>query len=335
MLIKELLNKSSTLLEDLGSLKFIKKEFLPVLQTISSKQVPHDSEHGYKHKNVSTIMSRAGQKSKIETVPLKTAAAFMAELEKPEVLGAIIASGSKQLMIARRVSTKVRHNLEISYTYGIDYKTLHEIGPEDTSSHDNLYIIKDATKSVTSKTASNIIKSLKDKKAPIEMYILHADVERAEVSLKRKEARVGRIPQVVSKEFEREAKQALQRRLDLFKSSKAVGVDKAEELVTAIKEKGYLDKIKIAGFVYDVGNSRIDMDHLKRPSRYNQSYVEYKINQSTPEYKEMSKKSFEAYKAGGDIADEFAKTMPPGTIKIILKLEKGTIVPDRVETESY
>jgi len=326
-------------LEDYGALKFVDKKFQPALKLLKTKKVPADTEYGYVDKPRHVSHARAGRGSKIDTVPLKAAGAIFTELEKPEVLGVIISSGSTQLMIVVQVKTKASIGFDTSYTIGVDYSALHSALSKPYNTRDSgTDISRSMKKSDVTKMVSAILKGLKEKKLPAELHIINADVERQELKVKRETARRGVVPRGTDEDFNKKAKAELRARLDRFKSGKAVGVDKIEELVAAIREKGYLDKIKIGGFVYDLKSSDIRMDNLKKPNVWNKSYVEYSVNTDTPEYAAMQKKWYQMRKEGesGDEAYEaFSKTKPPGRVKILLKLEKGVIVPAEIETEVY
>ncbi len=342
MLLNELL--SFTLLEDLGALKFVDTKFRnALLKKPTERRVPQDSEYGYETKRVHVMKTLSGRGSSVSTVVPKTATAAIAVLDEADVIAALLIVDGQQVLGFRKTASKAgekdAYTVVFDFDVDIDASTpaLDAAYAELASSlppGKGLVHKSDVTKGYLRNVLAAVLKLFKGKK--LELKVIHTDAERPALSSARKEARVG--SDFTSATFMKQAKAALQRRLDLFKSSKAVGVDRVEEVATAIREKGYLDKIKIGGYAYDLMDSNIRMDVLKNPKGQSRAYVEYQLNSKTPEYQELSKRWNAIYREnpvdGSDRERALAELhRPPERVKVLLKLERGAIVPDRVQSE--
>lgn len=364
MLLSEIL---TPLFEELGNLSLIDKKFRKVFNTVDRVRVPHDSEYGYADKDVHMPLPGIGDKSKIETVAFKTNTASINELAKPEVLGLIVVAGKEQLaMIMKQpkgtnvavgldmtaISSLIEDETEsekllndISMIFGQTQRGISRRGKSTPTKRvgakiDDLDINREATQVQFKALTALLSKTLKALGIAGQLLVIYKDEERLKMQTPRKNSRYGSYNYDANSlaRFNKDAKGALRSRLDVFKSSKAVGVDKLEDLINAIKTKGYLDKIKIAGYTYDLKRSDIRMDYLKQPTAYNYAYVDYEMNQSTTEYEEYSNKrhAIRADTKNDDVAREeklnaLMQTVPPKTIKILLKLDKGSIVPDKIQ----
>lgn len=146
-------------------------------------------------------------------------------------------------------------------------------------------------------------------------------------------------------------KSDLTSRLNSYKNNKLKNIgDTVEDLLKAMLDAGIVDKIKFMGAAYDLSSSSIHLDSLKKPDRWSTSYIEYtqkggdrwgvihdfrKELRTDPDYLKMKETSSEnALSAWEDEKlDEFRKTQPPQRFKVILALEKGKIVPSKIQTD--
>lgn len=133
-------------------------------------------------------------------------------------------------------------------------------------------------------------------------------------------------------DWEKEARGALRTRLDQFKSSKTKGVATHDELPEFVGEHGWLDKLLVGGFVYDYYDSRIDIKALQGKTYSKEAYVEYKLNQNTKAYKDFED-TRPAARYDTPEYEEWRAKRPPGSLKIMLKLDGGHIVPSHVQLE--
>lgn len=212
----------------------------------------------------------------------------------------------------------------------------------------DLDIRRDCSKAQLAQVTSVLLKAIKAKglNSVATLHVISPDEERQKEQLKRYDQRRGYTPQKMDakqiKNFKDAAASDLRNRLDAFKSSKAVGVDTVEELILAIREKGFLDKLKIAGFAYDLVDSSIRMEYLKNPTRYDHSYIRYQINQSSKEYDAWTNEWLNVRKLAREdpttipAAEEFEKTRPVRSVTVILGLDKGSIIPVSIKpNEGY
>ena len=136
-------------------------------------------------------------------------------------------------------------------------------------------------------------------------------------------------------------------RLETYKASKAISTGSPEELITVLIDKGYLDKVKVAGYTYKYYGESFNFRALRAKSKstYDQSYIEYEIDRSSAEFKKYEKDREEARaaavekaksEAGGDstkyneLLDKYYYSSfprPTGKIRLILGLKGGAIIP--------
>lgn len=152
-------------------------------------------------------------------------------------------------------------------------------------------------------------------------------------------------------EFEKKLKNRLSSRLNTFKEHKAPKAESPEELLNLIKKDGFLEKIKINGFVYIQRYENIRWSSLVaqqktgKASDYDRSYIEYNMETFSSSaavksyYDEMEtiRKAIKAkYPDDPEKADEeIEQYRMPDSIKVYLKLEKSSIVVDEVSVKSF
>lgn len=139
-------------------------------------------------------------------------------------------------------------------------------------------------------------------------------------------------------------KSDLRSRLESFKASKAKSFDTTEDLVNGLIKEGYFDKLKFMGFTYRYSDDRINFNDMRKGEKRQgyESYIEYKIQDGTPEYKK-AQTDWETIRSGldyGSKAEEKEKealqaayyaarekALPPAAFKVLLNLVGGVITP--------
>lgn len=141
--------------------------------------------------------------------------------------------------------------------------------------------------------------------------------------------------------------------LEKYKASKAITTASPEELIKAVIEKGYMNKIKFMGFTYKYYDDRIRMSSLRNPdSGQNESYIEYRIDSAASEYTDYEKTKSQLRadaieraksESNGDknrydeLMDEYyynSDKKPANGFKLILGLVGGVITPVKVITDT-
>jgi predicted RNA-binding Zn-ribbon protein involved in translation (DUF1610 family) len=122
------------------------------------------------------------------------------------------------------------------------------------------------------------------------------------------------------KEFKDQARQALNSRLEKFKASGAAGVDTPESLVAFIKEKGYLNRIRVGNYSYKLEDSRLSVRDIATATA---GKVDKWGSGFTVAYRWDDTGNSKNY---WDLGDE----RPPYEFKVHLRLQGGNIVPTEV-----
>lgn len=135
------------------------------------------------------------------------------------------------------------------------------------------------------------------------------------------------------------AKKALEYRLADYKTNFAKQVSTPEEMIKLLKEKGFLDKIKINGILYKIGSNSFQLDKLKK-NEPDSSYIEYSAetwdDSTYQELMDNLKEIIPMMTSNEEKQKELMKKYrPPYSIKVFLKLEKSSIVIDRIESEKW
>ena len=358
MLLKEFLEISAKseyelLLEDLGSLKIVDPKFRDMLKVTG--EYKSSGTPGKLGRYTSVLSKRLGKDSPIKTKVLKSAADAVRALEedKSAVAFTVIDKRSgDQVFFAIRNGEKSG-----GYNYGVDVQSLlSELDPETSATMKKRLLdakidisdfkSKDRNDTFRGKVVPNrgerssalykvlttVIKAL-DRKLGPEITVIYGDNARLKKQDERKTARQGMIPisDVMSRQFNNDARAALRQRLDKFKASKAKRIDSPEDLIEAIMQEGYLDKIKIGDFDYKLSNDHIRLDYLKSKDKRNRAYVTYELDRSTDKYSSARRAAFAAMAKDDKDMDKVAEQLPPGKITVYLGLEGGTIAPTDVE----
>jgi hypothetical protein len=190
---------------------------------------------------------------------------------------------------------------------------------------------------------------------------VYKDVERGAKSGERAKARYGAMPLPTGNKvaigpgnyttyedqaarYFKDLRSDLGKRLETFKASKAKSFENSDELMNALIKDGYFEKLKFMGFTYKFYDDRIRFSALRAGKDKNsgyESYIEYRIQDGTPEYKK-AQEDWNKIRSElkGKIDDEAAtiayyearkKILPPAELKIIMGLEGGKIVPVKIQ----
>lgn len=206
----------------------------------------------------------------------------------------------------------------------------------------------------------------KKNKVAVETLAVTLDTEREKTGTQRAVARSGTVPlptgnriaighgkystyEERGKSFFKNLRSDLVSRLEKFKASKAKTFDTPDDLLKALIDEGYFDKVKLMGYSYQIGRSQFDLDKLRGKSRssFGENYIEYKIQSDTPEHgalqvqlkkirddlyankanntKEENDSIYEKYQEQRD------KIIPPGEFRVELGLEGGKIIPKGIQ----
>jgi hypothetical protein len=136
----------------------------------------------------------------------------------------------------------------------------------------------------------------------------------------------------------------LRSKLDSFKASKAKSFDNSNDLLTALINEGYFEKVKFMGFTYKFYQDRVSFRDLTdkakgKDDNYSSTYIEYQIDESSAEYKNLEDellkyRSLRSKEEVDQTTEEYyakrKELVPPRGFKVILKLDGGKIVPEKI-----
>jgi hypothetical protein len=212
-----------------------------------------------------------------------------------------------------------------------------------------------------------IVKKARAENKTVEVMFITKDTERSMKSAERAKQRQGRVPtpndpEVITYARGRSRgayelyidglKSQLRDKLEKYKSSKAKKVESPEEFLKLVIEEGYLDKITVKGVTYKFSNERVYMRDLINASKgkstewSNESYIQYEMESSDyyelraeiqkkykPELEKLDKEAPDFEKKYDELRDKMYSEIPPRTLKVMLKLKGGSIVPVEVKPE--
>jgi hypothetical protein len=212
-----------------------------------------------------------------------------------------------------------------------------------------------------------IVKKARAEGKAVEVMFITKDTERSVKSAERTKQRQGRVPtpsdpEVISYARGRSRsayelyidglKSQLRDKLEKYKSSKAKKVESPEEFLKLVIEEGYLDKITVKGVTYKFSNERVYMRDLIKASKGkstewgNDSYIQYEMESSDyyelraevqkkykPELDKLDKEAPDFEKKYEELRDKMYSEIPPRTLKVMLQLKGGSIVPVEVKPE--
>ena len=193
----------------------------------------------------------------------------------------------------------------------------------------------------------------------IDLYakFVYSDSDRTKTNSNRALAKRGAIPVKLKgqdlEDFKKRALASLENRLENYKKSKIKNkatVD-IKNFAEAVKEQGFLDHFSVGGFIYDYFDQTIRFDKLRKgehktPGSWDKSYIEYRVDDNEPEYEKLReiywkkrseiaaahKDDPEGYKMENEKLKKRLK-FPPSRIRVLLDLDKGTIVPYDIEVD--
>lgn len=126
-----------------------------------------------------------------------------------------------------------------------------------------------------------------------------------------------------SEGFKKLARQELLARLEQFKAGRAQGVETPEQLLDFVKQKGYLDKIKLRGVVYELRYARLDVKDIEATSAGKRVAAISPMVTVDYVYSDSNGKSFRAQANSDEL---------PRSFSVGFKLEGGSIVPTEIVT---
>jgi hypothetical protein len=364
-----IIQQTDSLFEDLGNLKIIDPKFLKALRTSSVFKKSKDSRHPY-GKSYDILDPNLGKDSKIEKKSFKNPVEAFKSLDGKDAMLLTINDPQLDKQVAIFIAPKYTRNISSAsetgtVTVGLDLGYFKELADKAGLSKEydarikkdfNTYGSDTITKvmNMPDRKASPLIKLIADmyKKAKMEpeYIVAYTDTNRQAKQADRLKNQKGVIPMQRDKDvynkFAKEARQALRFRLDKYKSSRAKGVDDPDELIQEIIKSGYLDKFKYGGFTYDLKNDYIRFGELRKGAAARdseKSYIEYGLSSNSVEYGEMAVARRELRSklnsVGADslegvkIQKQMDGIRPPSTLKVILKMEGGKIVPSEIEID--
>jgi hypothetical protein len=152
----------------------------------------------------------------------------------------------------------------------------------------------------------------------------------------------------LAERYFKDLKSDLKGKLESLKASKAKTFDTPSELLAGLIKEGYFEKLKFMGFTYQFYTDRINFKGMQGDKFYGESYIEYKLQTGTPEYKKIEDELNKLRTENADVwskeksaeekellqaayYEKRKKLVPPGELKIVLGLEGGVITPKKVQ----
>jgi hypothetical protein len=129
-----------------------------------------------------------------------------------------------------------------------------------------------------------------------------------------------------SREFNSLARQALQARLTKYKATNAAGVESPEKMLSFIKQKGFLDRIRVGPYSYVLRDAQLDVKNVmtgKEDWNGRGMTVTYRYDD------EGNEKTL----WGFDFDDFDEEDRPPREFYVKFKAEGGSLVPAEVYSE--
>jgi hypothetical protein len=287
----ENLFEMSTLLEDLGVFKKVRPDLLKVFK--DSKYIKQASDsYGRNVFGAGGLKSSLGRNSEFTTELVKTGAAVIDALKKPNAIGFLIAAGDSvedQVFAAffsayrtegeniDESSTKLLMALDAAYLEKNNKETFDKMAKNSDISANTSKVpvqVYEQPRSLAKCKGfiTAIIKAIKQADSSAKITIIYKDLDRSKKQGERYKAKQGRIltpkeyAQLSEKDLRNYAsgfKSALKSRLDKYKTGKAIDVKSAEEFFNTILEKGYIDKIKLNGVTYKYYDTSLNFSKLK------------------------------------------------------------------------
>ena len=375
LLLREMLEISEfdLLCEDFGNLKSIDPKLLKALMTQTYVGGPGKS----KYKDI--LSTKAGQSSETKDVDLKNSKTVTQEFaDNPNLIGAVIydkVSGKQFGMVGIRAEKTYKTERKLGLVVNYVALSGENPRPDDIKHHRSVVWDELKTTSEFDKTylaaecdykdsrvakMVNLIRNRADlwkrngKEVSLCVKFIYADSERPNLRKERSARKAGIVPvKLVGKEledFKNRAISSLKSRLDAYKRDKLKNSGESidvKEFAKEVRKAGFLDKFLVDGYVFNYYDDRINFSAMKsgkhKPDQNgysDPSYITYRVDESSPGYKEMSSKYWdgrselsanfkddpEAFRREHDKLKKRLK-VPPTRIQILLDLEGGAIVP--------
>lgn len=381
-LLREMINlfsdSQAELFEDYGNLKIIDPRFVKAFKkTFQSGR--YNANGQWVMADTHVLSPRAGRNSEITEKDISTAKAIANEFETDQSIIALVVfdknSGTQYGIVAERNPKTYKQDRTLNIIIDVkalagknpnaeQLKAVREYFSDKVKIHSyDMDQIGTASTEFTSGKVYNALnhlnKFLKSPEKKLAVKIIHADEKRPAIKKERIAKRSGMIKVNLSdkekEDFINQAKASLRSRLDKFKNEKLKNsndnVD-IEKFIDAIKEKGYLDKFLVNGFIYEYWRDNFNFNNMRsgkhKEARYDSdaSYVTYKVDDESPEYEKVRNDYWEkAGKLGAELdGDKEAYVrereklkkrlkLPPTYLKVFFDFEGGKIVPYKMEIE--
>lgn len=338
--------------EDLGNLNAIDPKFRKLFSGWNSG--------GKRKAPVVSGNKVVGQNSPVSSVEVVTARQasdmfFGNEKEKSSAVGMILNADGKQVLALSKIGTK-------SYKSGDEYKVIIDTTFYTGIEKDKARLDKVAKvifgyvtnfrsgmedRTVNASSAKYILNSMfkaaKDfgPGMKIDALVIKADPERVAKQGQRVKARQG-SEAIAAKDsrFEENARRALRSRLEAFKAKKATQYSSPEEFLAAAMKSGYMERVNIDGFVYQLDKDEIRVSNIVKPEKHWTNYdsIKYRLDAGHSEKLDALKKQMwdlrQQEKNNPDVdakIDAFKEKFPPREISIKMSMQGGSIVPTSVE----
>lgn len=363
MKIKDLKNKileNVQLDEDLGTLNQIKPEMRDAI--LGDEPTRGTYRHGRNDNKKKQKPGRLGNKNlgaessvnKIDVTSAKDACDALFS-DNSGVLGFVMVVGPAQILSIGKTSSSYRgESGEYKITLYLDL--IKRIAPEnadavlkDINSKKNVYIragTQDAyatTGKISASVAKHIINTIfklaKSQGMKISALLIGTDKNRQTKQGERQAAIAGaEAIAVKSDRFKEQAKRSLRDRLEKFKSQKAEQYKTPQEFMAAAIQKGFMDKVNIDGFIYNIQNDTLRIKDIIKPDNWNTSNrIKYHLDTSHSEKLDAIKQQMwdlkrdEKDNPALDVKiEELRNKLPPRDISIVLGMQGGMIVPTDV-----
>lgn len=367
------------LFESLGELNKIDKKLLKAFKAVPEYRSYSDTSK----KKATPVKASLGQNSKVEEFSDKSYGTAWARLEEKDSIGLILSYDGDQVLAITKGSLEGGYSRNDKPKYGFIFNPKFFSTILDEKEFDKALGVQTekwpykseefkASKTINGQTTDvigklkTIIKIVidagKKNKVEVKTVIISRDIERAATGQKRATARKGSIPlptgnkvaigggkystyEDLASGYFKSLKSDLRSRLESFKASKAKSFDSEDDLMNGLIKEGYFDKLKFMGFTYKYYDDRINFSSMRKGEKREgyESYITYKIQDGTPEYK-TAEKDWEKIrnelnakiKAGSEEEKEALqaayyearkKALPPTEFKVLLKLDGGVITP--------
>lgn len=349
MLLKDLFE--SNLFENLGNLNFLDKKWNKELTDVFEYTTGFQ---GIQIRHSSELLKHIGQNSEIKSTKISSGKSLVTLLEEDTFGAGVIIINGIQLVLIKKHYLNGKNMFSII----VDEKELNAIVPDWSNilidkgvSVSGSYSILDLKSRPVIKNANAaitpLITLLKTYSKDIILQYAEVDTKRIEKSEQRELSKtvdpeskivLQRNPgsNVLQKDFNYldKVKTQLQSRLDDYRKSKAPKTKNIDEFIEALKEQGFLQIIYYKGIPYKLDRfknfelSNFLQKELKEP------HIQYYLDDRSSEWKALNKKimisreMFDDYKEFEEMKN---KMLPPRYLNIFMKLEKSSIIVDKVE----